>query len=301
MFQRVVLWLLAVIYLVRFAVPALVSASGARVFGAPWLDPGQEATALLDSDIRYWGVMCATMAFLFVALSFDVKRHLVALDALMLGVLVGAGIRTAEIFLVGVPAGPALVATGVEWVFPLAWFVSTAGLRKLRRFQLSESVVIDAPKAAVWGLFADFGGVDQWHPYMESASLDPGSAPSGVGAARSCVFGPKMAIRETVVEWDDAGSMTIAIEFLRGLAPPINDIRASVRVELVGPERCRLVLSMAYQERFGPFGGFLSEMFIAGQYRGVFQQMLGAAKARAETGTLVPQVVMPMSGRVLSA
>jgi hypothetical protein len=136
---------------------------------------------------------------------------------------------------------------------------------------------------------------------MEAGWLDDGAADHGVGAARTCEFGPKMAIRETVVEWDDGGSMTIAIDFLRGLAPPIEEIRASVRVEHLAGQRCRLVLKMAYRERFGPLGGLLSELAIAGQYRGVFHQMLAAAKLRAETGAVAPQIVMPMSGRKLRA
>lgn len=64
-----------------------------------------------------------------------------------------------------------------------------------------------------------------------------------------------------------AAGLPIAIDCLRRLAPPIEDVLASVRVEALGERQSRLV----------------------------------AAKMRAETGGTVPQVVMPMSGRVLAS
>ena len=301
MVSRILLVTLSVIYAVRFAIPALFGASGASVFGEPWLAPGGEVTAFLDSDIRFFGVMCATLGLLFLVMSFDIKRYLHILDILMVGVIVGAVVRTGELATGHALPMPALIATGVEWIFPLAFWASTSALRKARRVRLEESVIVDAPHATVWHLFADFGAVHDWHPYMESASLDSGAPGEGVGAARTCEFGPKMAIRETVTEWDPGGGMTIAIDFLKGIAPPIDEVRAAVRVEPTGEATCRLVLKMAYKPRFGPLGGLLGELFINPQYRGVFAGMLAAVKLKAETGATAGPIVMPMSGRRLSA
>lgn len=294
-------WLLrafALIYLVRFAWPALTAASGASVFGEPWLPQGG-ATLLLDSDIRYWGVTSATVAALFALGSVDVRRSLVWMDVVMVGVLVGAAIRTWEMAVFGLPPGPAIVATAFEWLFPISWFAATRQVRATKRFAVEDSIEVDAPKGVVWGVFADFGAVHAWHPYMESASLDDPARAEGVGAARTCRFGPKMAIRETVREWDEDGAMTIAIDFLEGPAPPIRDILASVRVEPLGPERSRLVLTMSFATRLGPLGGLLAEAFVLGQYRTVFAEMLGAAKRWAEAGETSPPIAMPMSGRQL--
>jgi len=294
-------WLLrvfAVIYVVRFAWPALSAASGASVFGEPWLPDGG-ASLLLDSDIRYWGVTSATIAALFALGSVNVRRSLVWMDLVFFGVLIGAAIRTWEMAVFGLPPGPAVVATVFEWVFPLAWFATTARLRATKRYGIEESIEVAVPKARMWEVFADFGSVHAWHPYMESASLDDPSHGLGVGAARTCRFGPKMAIRETVREWDDAGAMTIAIDFLEGFPPPIHDILASVRVEPLGAERSRLVLSMSFRSKLGPLGGILAEAFVLGQYRAVFGGMLGAAKRWAETGETSPPIAMPLSGRRL--
>lgn len=299
MIARTSLRLLALIYIVRFAFPALTGASGAVVFGEPWLLDGQAVSPLLDSDIRYWGVTTAAVAAVMFVLSFDIRRHLVVLDLLMIGALAGAGVRTWEIFALGGLPGPAMIAAGVEWLFPLAWFASTLGERRAKRYGVDDSIEVNAPKAVVWGLFADFGGVDDWHPYMQAAQLLEGPD-EGVGARRHCEFGPKMAIVETVEIWDEGG-MTIGIDFVKGIAPPISDIKASVRVEPLGEARCRLTLAMSFKAGMGPLGGVMSEMFIHGQYRSVFEHMLAAVAARAEGRPDVPPVVMPMSGRQLAA
>ena len=109
-----------------------------------------------------------------------------------------------------------------------------------------------------------------------------------------------MAIVETVEIWDEGG-MTIGIDFVKGMAPPISDIKASVRVEPLGEARCRLTLTMSFKAGMGPLGGVMSEVFIHGQYRTVFEHMLAAVAARAEGRPDVPPVVMPMSGRQLAA
>lgn len=296
---RILLWTFAGVYVARFAWPALVSAGGGAPFGEPWLTDPAAGTPLLDSDLRYFGVACLTIAALFVVASFQVERLLVAVDLVMLFVLLGACVRTAEIALVGVPPPPAVVAAVVEWVVPALWFWSVHDLRRRRRVRLQRSTQVARPAADVWAVFANFGAVDAWHPYMESAQLEAGPE-RGVGAARVCKFGPRLAIRETVTMWDDAGGMEIAIDFVRGLAPPITDVRAGVRVEPLAEDRSRLTLTMAYTPTAGPIGSLLNEVVVVGQYERVFESMLAAASAWAEDGRAAPQIAMPGSGRRLA-
>ena len=53
MIARTLLRLLALIYIVRFAFPALTGASSAVVFGEPWLLDGQAVSPLLDSGASF--------------------------------------------------------------------------------------------------------------------------------------------------------------------------------------------------------------------------------------------------------
>jgi hypothetical protein len=125
MLPKILLRLFAIVYIVRFAVPALISASSGGPFGEPWLHDRHMGTRLLDSDIRYWGVTCASIAALFTVASFDVVRHRLAVDIIMAGSLAGGVIRTVELVFVGAPPLPGLVAMILEYVFPIAWFLST--------------------------------------------------------------------------------------------------------------------------------------------------------------------------------
>ena len=165
---------------------------------------------------------------------------------------------------------------------------------------IERSIEVDAPAAAVWGVFADFAGVAQWHPYMEGARLDEGSADRGIGAARICEFGPKLAIRETVRTWDDDGTMTISIDFIRGMAPPIRDIVAGVNVVPTGRSTSVLTLTMKYEPTLWLLGALADKLMVTPQYRTVFGHMLAAAKSYAETGKAIDPIAMPGSGRQLA-
>jgi uncharacterized protein DUF4345 len=129
MLPKILLRLFAVVYIARFAVPALIYASSGGPFGVPWLDDGNTGTLLLDSDMRYWGVTCASISALFAVASFDVARHRLAVDIMMAGALTGGFIRTIELIFVGVHPIPGVVAMILEYAFPIAWFLSSRKFR----------------------------------------------------------------------------------------------------------------------------------------------------------------------------
>jgi hypothetical protein len=129
MLPKILLRLFAIVYIVRFAMPALIFASGGGPFGEAWLRDPHMGTLLLDSDMRYWGVTCASISVLFAVASLDVARHRLAVDIIMAGALAGAVIRTVELIFVGVHPLPGLVAMILEYAFPIAWFLSTRQIR----------------------------------------------------------------------------------------------------------------------------------------------------------------------------
>jgi len=130
MLPKIILRLFAIVYIIRFVAPALVGASSGGPFGVPWLDAGNEGSLLLDSDIRYWGVTCATISALFVVASFDIARYRLAVDIIMAGAAVGGIIRTIELVFVGVHPLPGVVAMILEYAFPIAWFASTRRIHR---------------------------------------------------------------------------------------------------------------------------------------------------------------------------
>src|SRR5262245_59753333 len=130
MFPKILLRLFAIVYIVRFAMPALISASSGGPFGEPWLHDRHMGTLLLDSDMRYWGMTCASIAALFAVGSVDLARHRLAVVIIMAGALAGGMIRTIELVFVGVLPLPGLVAMILEYAFPIAWFLSTRQIRR---------------------------------------------------------------------------------------------------------------------------------------------------------------------------
>jgi Domain of unknown function (DUF4345) len=130
MLPKLLLRLFAIVYIARFAIPALMHASAGGPFGEPWLHDRQAGTLLLNSDIRYWGVTCASIAALFAFASFDIGRHRLAVDIIMAGALAGGVIRTFELLFVGVHPLPGLVAMIFEYAFPIGWFLSTRQIRQ---------------------------------------------------------------------------------------------------------------------------------------------------------------------------
>lgn len=164
---------------------------------------------------------------------------------------------------------------------------------------IEKSILVDASAERVWGVFADFGGVDDWHPYFQNAYLDPPTPTSGIGASRICEFGPKMAIRETVRTWEE-NHMVIGIDFLKGPPSPLRDIVAAVRVEPQG-DGARLTLLLDYAIAWGLLGWLLDVTMVRRQYRKVFDDMLAAAKGFAEHGAAPTPLVMMGAGRKLTA
>lgn len=165
---------------------------------------------------------------------------------------------------------------------------------------ISKSIEVDTPHARVWDVFADYGGADAWHPYFERAYLD-GEQAQGVGAKRICEFGPKLHIRETVVEWVANERMVIDIEFVHGMGPPIDNVRAGVHVAPKGDgDHAHLELTIDYDTRWGPVGWLMNHLMIIKQYEQVFIDMLAAAKGYAERGERPAPLAMGGSGRKIS-
>ena len=165
---------------------------------------------------------------------------------------------------------------------------------------IERTAIIESTPDAAWGAFANFGAVDEWHPYFERVEVQSENS-RGVGAARLCEFGPKLAIRETVLEWDEAARrMVIEIEFVKGTPPPIRNTRAAVQVTALD-RGSAITLTMDYQAKFGPLGWVLDQLLITPQYAKVFGHMLAAVKGYVEDGRTPPPIAMPGSGRVLAA
>lgn len=88
------------------------------------------------------------------------------------------------------------------------------------------SAVLPASADDVWGYLRDFGNLAEWHPTLESGSIEEGDG--GVGSVRRAE-GPGGAIfRERLLALDDA-ERTCTYEFVESPFP-VRSYRATVRV-----------------------------------------------------------------------
>jgi carbon monoxide dehydrogenase subunit G len=118
---------------------------------------------------------------------------------------------------------------------------------------------IAAPAAAVWSVLGDFGGVGRWLPGAPKVETEG----QGVGAVRTIPMGAAR-IRERLEAHDDAARR---FEYSILEAPlPVKNYRATVSVESLGPQRCRV----HWITRFEPVGISAEQLApgLEGAYRG---------------------------------
>lgn len=88
---------------------------------------------------------------------------------------------------------------------------------------LRERIEIKAPLQLVWAALADFGGVANWAPYMQTSHLI-GERKAGVGTRRGMRHAWGFRFEESVTEWNDGRGYSFDV--LR--APyPMKDVRES--------------------------------------------------------------------------
>jgi len=79
----------------------------------------------------------------------------------------------------------------------------------MRNIQITHPV--DAPKAAVWAVLADFPNVSTWNSGVK-ASHDTGDGVTGLGAQRHCDLAPVGSLEETIREWEPNEKLVVSID-----------------------------------------------------------------------------------------
>lgn len=144
-------------------------------------------------------------------------------------------------------------------------------------------IEVDAPHNRVWELMADLGGIHKFHPFVPTSYYVTDQL-TGVGASRVCEFDANMAVEETVTHWQEGQTMTLQIDFIKGMKPPINNLRGIVSVKPSGTNQSLAALEMRYDPKFGPIGSLMDKMMIRRQYAKMIPGILKGLKHHAETG-----------------
>ena len=141
----------------------------------------------------------------------------------------------------------------------------------------SETVVIHAPREAVWRALADIASIHEWNPGVQASSLTSDQA-EGVGASRVCDLGRAGDLHEEVAMWEPPRRLTLRITqtdlpFARG------DIAFTIREEAEGTA---VTVAPDYALKYGPLGSLLDALMVRRTYRKGMRDLLVGLKAHVE-------------------
>ncbi len=137
---------------------------------------------------------------------------------------------------------------------------------------VTTSRAINSPVGDVWALWADFGNVFEWHPFVShSYLLGDADQPVGVGTRRQCdMTDGKNSVREEIVEFEPEQKMQVSV--YEGTMP-LKSALGTIRFSPLSGARTRLEIRMDFEPKFGLIGRLMAPM-MRRQFRGMFTQML---------------------------
>lgn len=127
-----------------------------------------------------------------------------------------------------------------------------------------------AKTAAVWEKIADFGGLGDWMPGIESCELEG----EGVGATRHLAMGPMKVVER--LEKLDPATRTLAYSIVEG-PMPVQDYLATITVTETGAESCHV----DWTATFGLPDGVPADKIVPAM-EGAYGGALGALKSLLE-------------------
>jgi ligand-binding SRPBCC domain-containing protein len=142
---------------------------------------------------------------------------------------------------------------------------------------LEERVEINAPAQLVWDVLADFGGVENWAPYMRRSQLI-GEQDTGIGMRRGMRHAWGFRFEEVVTQWHE--SKGFAFDVLK--APfPMRDVK---EVWVLAPENGHTAVEtqVRYGTHLGPLGALVDWLLVRFVVRREMRAGLGGLKEYTE-------------------
>lgn len=148
--------------------------------------------------------------------------------------------------------------------------------------QVEVSKDIEAPRAAVWAVLADFPNIAAWNRGV-TRSFATSEAVAGVGASRHCDLAPMGQLHETVAEWSPEERMVVRIDAVAKL--PIRNGQVTFTLGGGDDGVTPTELRYAYAPRFGPLGAVIAPLLDRQLRRGFtgFLEDLSTAAHRLAT------------------
>lgn len=115
---------------------------------------------------------------------------------------------------------------------------------------------IEAPRAAVWSVLADFPNIADWNSGVTN-SASTSDATEGVGATRHCDLAPMGTLEETIAEWEPEERLVINIDEATKI--PLKSGRVTFTLDEAEGSTATEI-TYAYEPKFGPIGSLMGPM-----------------------------------------
>ncbi|MEM9069284.1 MAG: SRPBCC family protein [Myxococcota bacterium] len=153
---------------------------------------------------------------------------------------------------------------------------------------MSEIVVerlLDRPRAEVFSLLADFKAFHKVYALVDKSPLHEGSAPTGVGAERTCYLTDGNQLHERIAAMEEGRSLTVDIY---DSTMPIKS--CTVRFELADQgKQTKLTITATYKLKFGVLGKLMDAMAVKKQFTGNLNVMIAGIDHHLRTGEYIDE------------
>ncbi len=147
---------------------------------------------------------------------------------------------------------------------------------------LTVTRTIPRPVDQFWPVLADFGGIANFHPYVQRSPLH-GEQNGGVGTARTCHFHDGNFVEEVVRDWDD-GKSTV-VEIVQGSMPLKRAVATLTVTPAVGGTE--VAFAMDYTPKMGVLGAVMDTLVMQGKFRTMLTRVLAGLEAHLESGDVI--------------
>ena len=159
-----------------------------------------------------------------------------------------------------------------------------SGWRDALKNEAKARVVINMPREQAWMKLRDLGLAHNYVPGIIKTEITT-EKKEGVGASRKVYQSEPKALDETVVEWKEGYGFLIRLhKGDTGSQPPFKEAFFRYHIDEAGNGQTALTTSLIYTMRWGWFGEFLQNRFLAGIFRSVIRDVAISMKAYYESG-----------------
>jgi len=117
---------------------------------------------------------------------------------------------------------------------------------------------VNAPADQTWAAWDDFANINTFNPNINASFLINDSKPTGKGAQRQCDMADgKNWVKEEIISYNAGRQMVVDIY---ETSMPMKSARATVTVDPIQSDRCRVTMSMDFEPGMGILGKLMLPM-----------------------------------------